>query len=309
MRHHHPRIGERHHTIEPNPFFVPALLSAYFLLDMLHEKLHVFVKQQEQERERARDAGKRRFYGLFLTKLSLSLFLFSAFSMLYLFLDEVLMPSDSITTDEDTDALHQHLPIDLAFDSLKLTLQTKKKKKNGNGNGERLILDGSIRGRARPGRLLAIMGPSGAGKSTVLHALAGRIPESSHSQRLSLQGNRYVNGHAVPGQEMLPSLALIEQEVNFFPHMTVRETLDFRVHLQFGNDQRMTTSQRDALVQELLQQLGLSMVQDSIVGGPTVRGISGGERKRLSIAVEMITNPSLVFLDEPTTGTFVLTLH
>jgi ABC-type multidrug transport system ATPase subunit len=229
----------------------------------------------------------------------------------------VVVPADNM--DED----HHHTTttataIDLAFDSIKLILASKKKNKNGEPG--RLILDGSIRGRARPGRLLAIMGPSGAGKSTVLHALAGRIPESKQQQQqLSLQGNRYVNGHAVPGNEMLPSQAavLIEQDVNFFPHMTVRETLDFRVHLQFGgssassrggggngnNSNSMTQSQRDALVQELLQQLGLSLVQDSMVGGPSVRGISGGERKRLSIAVEMITNPSLLFLDEPTTGT------
>lgn len=212
------------------------------------------------------------------------------------YLDELVMPSSSSF---GTSSTEQHDPIDLAFDSLKLTLQTKK-------HGKRLILDGSIRGRARPGRLLAIMGGSGAGKSTVLHALAGRIQDNG-KQQLQLQGNRYINGHTVPGNAMLPNMALIEQDVNFFPHMTVRETLDFRVHLQLGASSLKT--QRDAIVQEILNELGLSLVQDSIVGGPSVRGISGGERKRLSIAVEMISNPSLLLLDEPTTGTYFSLFH
>ena len=92
--------------------------------------------------------------------------------------------------------------VDLAFEQIQLELVTKKSK------SKRLLLDGSIRGKATPGRMLAIMGPSGAGKSTLLHALAGRIKDS---KLLSLSGRRYINGHAVDGDAMIPA-AFIEQE-------------------------------------------------------------------------------------------------
>jgi ABC-type multidrug transport system ATPase subunit len=151
-----------------------------------------------------------------------------------------------------------------------------------NNRGQKVILDGSIRGRAQPGRMLAIMGPSGAGKSTVLHALAGRI---KHSSSLKLYGSRYVNGKVLSSDSIIPS-AFIEQDVAFFPHMTVRETLSFRVELKMGS--LLSKKARDMMVEDLLNELGLSNAADTIVGDQKVRGISGGERKRLSIAVEMI---------------------
>lgn len=127
--------------------------------------------------------------------------------------------------------------------------------------------------------------------------MAGRLKDSS---KLSLSGHRYLNGHIVEGDSLLPS-AFVEQNVNFFPHMTVRETLEFRVSLKLGS--LITTAQRDSIVDNLMRQLGLTKSADTVVGdNAKVRGLSGGERKRLSIAVEMISSPSLIFLDEPTSG-------
>lgn len=134
------------------------------------------------------------------------------------------------------------------------------------------------------------------GKSTLLHAIAGRIPESPN---LQLEGMRYINGQSVDGDDILPA-AMVEQEVNFFPHMTVRETLDFRVELEVGR--ALTKSQRATMVMDLMEQMRLTDVADTIVGNSKIRGISGGERKRLSVAVELIQSPSILFLDEPTSG-------
>ena len=94
--------------------------------------------------------------------------------------------------------------------------------------------------------------------------------------------------------------AFVQQEVNFFPHMTVRETLNFRVELKLGS--RIGKTARDELVNELIDELRLGKAADSIVGDAKVRGISGGERRRLSIACELISSPSIIFLDEPTSG-------
>ena len=178
--------------------------------------------------------------------------------------------------------------MELSFDSIFVSLESKK--------GTRILLDGSLEGYATPGRLVAIMGPSGAGKSTLLHALAGRLP---YSAKLSVEGNRYLNNQTLPGDTTVPA-ALVEQDVTFFPHMTVRETLAFRVDLQMGS--QLSRKGRERLVNDLLEQMSLVECADTMVGNAKVRGVSGGERKRLSIAVEMISSPSIVFLDEPTTG-------
>jgi ABC-type lipopolysaccharide export system ATPase subunit len=89
-------------------------------------------------------------------------------------------------------------------------------------------------------------------------------------------------------------------EVNFFPHMTVRETLNFRVELKLGS--MLKKKSRDKMVDDLIQQMRLEKTADTIVGDSKVRGISGGERRRLSIACELISSPSVIFLDEPTSG-------
>lgn len=178
--------------------------------------------------------------------------------------------------------------VDIAFDKVRLELAPKK------GTEPRVLLDGSIHGRAKPGRMLAIMGPSGAGKSVFLHALAGRI---KYNRKLTLAGERYLNGQPVDGDSMIPS-AFIEQEFNFFPHMTVRETLEFRVSLKLGSV--LPKNVRDDITENLMKQLGLLASADTVVGDAKVRGISGGEKKRLSIATEMISAPPVIFLDEPT---------
>ncbi len=184
----------------------------------------------------------------------------------------------------------EHHPCEIGFEGIRMVLKQKKK------NEDRVILDGSIKGFAKPGRMLAIMGPSGSGKTTFLHALAGKIKQNS---RIQLSGMRFLNGNTVPGDAFIPA-AFIEQETNFFPYMTVKETLDFRVELKLGRtvDQKA----RDDIVKELMSLLSLSKSANTIVGNNKIRGVSGGERKRLSIACEMIDSPPVIFLDEPTSG-------
>jgi len=198
--------------------------------------------------------------------------------------EDVVLEDDE---DMDTGSLRR---VEVGFENVRMTLRQKK------GSGDRVILDGSIRGKAQSGRMLAIMGPSGSGKSTLVQAIAGQIKESS---KLTLSGSRFINGEFIAGDSQLPS-AFIEQEVNFFPHMTLKETLDFRVELRLGK--KLGRKARDDVVASLMEQLGLTKSANTIVGNSKVRGISGGERKRLSIACEMISSPPVIFLDEPTSG-------
>ncbi|KAL5761107.1 hypothetical protein ACOSQ2_019945 [Xanthoceras sorbifolium] len=153
----------------------------------------------------------------------------------------------------------------------------------------------NVSGEAKPGRLLAIMGPSGSGKTTLLNVMAGQLMESP---RLHLSGLLEVNGK--PSSNKAYKFAYVRQEDLFFSQLTVRETLSLAAELQLP--EISSVEERDEYVNNLLFKLGLVSCADSNVGDAKVRGISGGEKKRLSLACELIASPSVIFADEPTTG-------
>lgn len=102
---------------------------------------------------------------------------------------------------------------------------------------------------------------------------------------------------------MLP-IAFVEQEANFFAHMTVRETLRFKVELKLGK--MLSMRAKEELVNNLLNTMRLGKAAETVVGNSKVSGISGGERRRLAIACELVTTPLAIFLDEPTSGTNII---
>ncbi|KAF7132469.1 hypothetical protein RHSIM_Rhsim09G0067900 [Rhododendron simsii] len=158
----------------------------------------------------------------------------------------------------------------------------------------RFLLKG-VSGEAKPRRLLAIMGPSGSGKTTLLNVLSGQIVAST---RLHLSGLLEVNGRPIATRSY--KLAYVRQEDLFFSQLTVRETLSLAAELQL--QEISSVEERDEYVNNLLFKLGLVSCADSRVGDAKVRGISGGEKKRLSLACELMASPSVIFADEPTTG-------
>ncbi|XP_016509281.2 ABC transporter G family member 7 isoform X1 [Nicotiana tabacum] len=153
----------------------------------------------------------------------------------------------------------------------------------------------NVTGEAKPGRLLALMGPSGSGKTTLLNVLAGQI---NASPKLHLSGLLDING--VPFSNKIYKFAYVRQEDLFFSQLTVRETLSLAAELQLQDVSSI--EERDEYVNNLLFKLGLVSCADSRIGDAKVRGISGGEKKRLSLACELIASPSVVFADEPTSG-------
>ncbi|XP_050221794.1 ABC transporter G family member 7 [Mercurialis annua] len=153
----------------------------------------------------------------------------------------------------------------------------------------------NVSGEAKPGRLVAIMGPSGSGKTTLLNVLAGQLTAST---KLHLSGRLEINGK--PSSRQSLKFAFVRQEDLFFSQLTVRETLSLAAELQLP--EISSVEERDKYVDNLLFKLGLVSCADSNVGDAKVRGISGGEKKRLSLACELIASPSVVFADEPTTG-------
>nr|CAD1842695.1 unnamed protein product [Ananas comosus var. bracteatus] len=179
-------------------------------------------------------------------------------------------------------------PVTIRWSGVTCALSDKR------GKTMRFLLS-NVSGEAKPGRLLAIMGPSGSGKTTLLNVLAGQL---AASPRLHLSGYLEVNGR--PMSRGGYKIAYVRQEDLFFSQLTVRETLSLAVELQLPDS--LPPEKREKYVGELLFRLGLVSCADSIVGDAKVRGISGGEKKRLSLACELIASPSVIFADEPTTG-------
>jgi ABC-type multidrug transport system ATPase subunit len=139
------------------------------------------------------------------------------------------------------------------------------------------------------------MGPSGSGKTTLLNALAGQVPVC---KRMSLSGRVRLNGEPVATSTVV--IGYVQQADMFYSQMTVRETLQMTAALRLPSG--TSAAAREAAVDEALRHLDLSAVAGTVVGDRKTRGISGGERKRLAIACELLSRPSLLFLDEPTTG-------
>uniref|UniRef100_A0A4X1U861 ABC transporter domain-containing protein n=1 Tax=Sus scrofa TaxID=9823 RepID=A0A4X1U861_PIG len=150
----------------------------------------------------------------------------------------------------------------------------------------------NINGIMKPG-LNAILGPTGGGKSSLLDVLAAR--KDPHG----LSGDVLINGAPRPANFKCNSGYVVQDDV-VMGTLTVRENLQFSAALRLPTT--MTNHEKNERINMVIQELGLDKVADSKVGTQFIRGVSGGERKRTSIAMELITDPSILFLDEPTTG-------
>lgn len=156
---------------------------------------------------------------------------------------------------------------------------------------EKTILNG-ITGIVSPGEILAMLGPSGSGKTTLLTALGGRLNGK-------LSGKITYNGQPFSGT-IKRRTGFVAQDDVLYPHLTVTETLFFTALLRLPNS--LTQEEKAQHVENVITELGLTRCRNSMIGGPLFRGISGGEKKRVSIGQEMLINPSLLLLDEPTSG-------
>ncbi|CAN7018923.1 hypothetical protein IGI04_022108 [Brassica rapa subsp. trilocularis] len=161
----------------------------------------------------------------------------------------------------------------------------------GQGPTKRLL--NGVNGCGEPNRILAIMGPSGSGKSTLLDALAGRL-----AGNVVMSGKVLVNGKK--RRLDFGTSAYVTQEDVLLGTLTVRESIAYSAHLRHPS--KLSRKQITDIVEATITDMGLQECSDRTIGNWHMRGISGGEKKRLSIALEVLTKPSLLFLDEPTSG-------
>lgn len=143
------------------------------------------------------------------------------------------------------------------------------------------------------GRLIGIMGASGAGKSTLLNVLNGSAPPT--------HGTVKINGINIHSDvdEIEGIIGFVSQDDLLIEELTVYQNLYFNARLCFDN---YSAEEINASVDRVLRNLGLYEIKDIQVGSPLNKKISGGQRKRLNIALELIREPAILFLDEPTSG-------
>lgn len=153
----------------------------------------------------------------------------------------------------------------------------------------------SVSFTARSSEILAVVGPSGTGKSSLLRVISGRVRDKHFDTKTV-----FLNDCVVTSTSQLKKVCgFVAQEDNLLPLLTVKETLMFSAKFRL---KEMNAGEREDRVEALMQELGLIHVANSFVGDEENRGISGGERKRVSIGVDMIHDPPILLLDEPTSG-------
>lgn len=151
----------------------------------------------------------------------------------------------------------------------------------------------SVSASLAPGTLTAILGGSGSGKTTLLNTVSSRIS----SPRLAQSGT--VLFGAQPSVHGVRSAYVTQTDV-LLPTLTARETLQYSADLRLPPPS--TAEDRRRMVDEVILELGLKEAAATRVGSSLHRGLSGGEKRRVSIGVQLLANPSVLFLDEPTTG-------
>uniref|UniRef100_H2TE58 ATP-binding cassette sub-family G member 8 n=1 Tax=Takifugu rubripes TaxID=31033 RepID=H2TE58_TAKRU len=169
-----------------------------------------------------------------------------------------------------------------------------------NGNKQKAISNLSL--RVRSGQMLAIIGSSGCGKTSLLDIITCRDEGGEMTS-----GEVLINGRPNTPQLVKKSIAHVRQDDRLLPHLTVRETLAFVAKLRLPT--HFTQAQRDQRVDNVIAELRLRQCAHTRVGNDYVRGVSGGERRRVSIAVQLLWNPGILILDEPTSGLDSFTAH
>jgi ABC transport system ATP-binding/permease protein len=158
---------------------------------------------------------------------------------------------------------------------------------------QKVLLD-HVSFKALPGDMIALMGPSGAGKTTLLLTLNGYLPPTSGQVRINGE-DLYSIYDALRG-----SIGYVPQDDIVHPELTVFEAVKYSARFRLPPD--YTEAEIDKLVDQTLRDLGLEAVKNLQIGKPEKKVLSGGQRKRVNIALELVTDPVILFLDEPTSG-------
>ncbi|KAH9666388.1 ABC transporter G family member 40 [Citrus sinensis] len=185
-------------------------------------------------------------------------------------------------------------PFSLTFDEITYSVDMPQEMKRRGVHDDKLVLLNGVSGAFRPGVLTALMGVTGSGKTTLMDVLAGR------KTRGYITGNITISGYPKNQETFTRISGYCEQNDIHSPYVTVYESLLYSAWLRLSSEVNSKT--REMFVEEVMELVELNPLRQALVGLPGVNGLSTEQRKRLTIAVELVANPSIIFMDEPTSG-------
>ncbi|KAJ1264617.1 hypothetical protein BS78_08G013200 [Paspalum vaginatum] len=186
------------------------------------------------------------------------------------------------------------IPLAISFQDVNYYVETPMEMREQGYMERRLQLLHNITGAFQPGILSALMGVTGAGKTTLLDVLAGRKTGGV------IEGDIRIGGYPKVQQTFARIFGYCEQTDVHSPQITVGESVAYSAWLRLPTE--IFSKTRNEFVNQVLETIELDQIRDALVGIPGVNGLSTEQRKRLTIAVELVSNPSIIFMDEPTSG-------
>ncbi|CAI0544493.1 unnamed protein product, partial [Linum tenue] len=185
-------------------------------------------------------------------------------------------------------------PLTMTFSKVNYFVDMPKEMRKPGSMEKRLQLLSNVSGVFTPGVLTALVGESGAGKTTLMDVLAGRKTGGL------IEGEIKISGHPKEQRSFARISGYVEQNDIHSPQVTVEESLWFSSSLRLPKE--VSKGQRKEFVEEVMRLVELDSLRQALVGVPGNTGLSTEQRKRLTIAVELVANPSIIFMDEPTSG-------
>ncbi|KAG6418325.1 hypothetical protein SASPL_120528 [Salvia splendens] len=185
-------------------------------------------------------------------------------------------------------------PLSMSFDSVNYFVDMPPEMREQGVTEDRLQLLRDVTGAFRPGVLTALMGVSGAGKTTLMDVLAGRKTGGY------IEGDIMISGFPKKKETFARISGYCEQTDIHSPQVTIHESLIYSAFLRLPKE--VSKEQKTAFIDQVMDLVELESLKDAIVGIPGITGLSTEQRKRLTIAVELVANPSIIFMDEPTSG-------
>lgn len=201
----------------------------------------------------------------------------------------IIIPTGKPQTPKGTPTIPVGDSVSISFTDINFTVTDR------NTGQQKTILHGAS-GLASPGRLLAIMGPSGAGKSTLLDVLAGNMYDGA------MEGQMLVNGDPIQRSRFQKVSCYVQQKDVLMSSATVREALMTSALLRLPLS--ISYEEKKARVEAVMKELDLTTCADTLIGDESIglKGISGGQKRRVSVGIELVKDPRVIFLDEPTSG-------